>query len=386
MNKKIFQITTISVFAILLLLPTFQAITNLIPKPHVGNENRRLKKMPKFNKKNIDAFQPQFEDFVNDNFPLRTQYLAPAFTIMTAFDISPVKNTIIGKNDFLYRREEAERYTGEILVPDSLLTKWVKVVKERNQKLQKMGIKFYVAIIPSSLEIYPEYLPRYIERVPETPLDKLCALMNKDAQEVKFINFKNLLLQNKDKGLLYYKYDIHWNHIGAYYASRCLMDSIKKDFPEIQLLQKDDFIFNEEKAVSGGLINPILTKQNKKFFEPESDYSISYRDSSNNLIKGEPRNYPLPKAIKHKRGFDYELVYKTDKSTYPKAFVIRDSFWRLMNDFISPHFRETVCIWDAWTYWDNLELIEKEKPDLVIMEVYERYFDNLAKFNEVPQN
>ena len=385
-KTKIFQIITISVFALLLILPTLQCILHFIPRPEIGDENRSLTKMPAFKLSTIDKFPSLFETYYNDKFPLRAQYLAPTFTITTAFGKSPIEKTVLGKDMFMFDKQEIDRYTGKSAIPDSLLFKWVRVVKERNETLRKMGIPFYIVVIPSSAEIYPEYLPKYVVRAKETPMDKLCTLMNEQAPEVKFTYIKDLLLQKKNNGQLYYKYDIHWNHLAAYYTSEYLINTIKKDFPRIKPLDKDEFVFNVETNLRGCLIKPLLTAQNKKFFEEDPQYHIAYKDSACSFTKGELRNYPIPKAIQHKSSFDYEEVFVSKDSTAPKAFVIRDSFWRYMTDFVATRFRETVCIWDAWTYWDNLKKIQQEKPDLIIMELYEQYFQNLAKFNELSQD
>ena len=383
-KTKIFQIITISVFALLLILPTIQHYKNFIPVTIVGNENRKLTEMPTFNYLQIDSFPLLFEKYYNDNFPLRSQYLAPTFTIVTAFGKSPIEKTILGKDMFMFDRFETKNYTGEWMVADSLLYKWIHIVKERNNTLREMGIPFYIVIIPSPAEIYPEYLPKYIVRAKETSMDKLRTLMNEQAPEVNFMYVKDLLLQKKNNGQLYYKYDVHWNHLGAYYTSEYLLNTIRKDFPQIKPLDKDDYIFNVEPNIRGCLIKPLLTAHNKKFFEDDPQYHIAYKNSS--FTRGELRDYPIPKAIRHKSGFDYQEVFVAKDTAAPKAFVIRDSFWRYMADFLAPKFRETVCIWDAWTYWDNIKLIRQEKPDLVILEIHERYFQNLAKFNELSQD
>ena len=385
-KTKIFQIITISVFALLLILPTVQHYMNFIPVPVVGNENRKLTEMPTFNYSQIDSFPLLFENYYNDNFPLRAQYLAPTFTITTAFGKSPIEKTVLGKDMFMFDKQEIDRYTGKTAVSDSLLFKWVRDVKARNETLREMGIPLYIVIIPISSEIYPEYLPKYVVRARETAMDKLCTLMSERAPEVNFTYVKDLLLQKKDNGHLYYKYDVHWNHLAAYYTSEYLINTIKKDFPQIKPLDKDEFVFNVETNIRGCLIKPLVTTQNKEFFEEDPQYHIAYKDSSRTFTKGESRNYPIPKAIQHLRGFDYQEVFVSKDTTAPKAFVIRDSFWRYMTDFVATRFRETVCIWDAWTYWDNLKKIQQEKPDLVIMELYEQYFQNLAKFNELSQD
>ena len=61
-------------------------------------------------------------------------------------------------------------------------------------------------------------------------------------------------------------------------------------------------------------------------------------------------------------------------SSLPKLLVFNDSFGEVLEPFLSLHFRETVFIGSQF----SSVIIEQEKPDMVIMEVVERYAPSLA--------
>ena len=62
-----------------------------------------------------------------------------------------------------------------------------------------------------------------------------------------------------------------------------------------------------------------------------------------------------------------------------KALVFHDSFACSWYSFLGQHFREVVYIWHY--EWDR-PLIEREKPEVVIDEILERFF-NLQDPNEL---
>ena len=64
--------------------------------------------------------------------------------------------------------------------------------------------------------------------------------------------------------------------------------------------------------------------------------------------------------------------YTLNEKTSGKAIVFRDSFANTWFSFLGQHFREVVYIWHY--DWDR-SLIEREKPDVVIDEMLERFFN-----------
>lgn len=376
MNKKVYQIITICLFVLLLLLPTIQAIVPIIPNPKIGNENRALAKFPKLSFSEIDKFPSKFESFYNDHFPLRALYIASTFNIKISQGKSPVKGTVIGKNGFMFASKETKVYTGQLMMTDDDISDFVDILKKRNRILREKNITFYVVVVPSSLEIYPEYLPPYICRAKETQTDKICRMMQDSAAEVNFIYLKECILSKKDKGQLYRKHDNHWNSLAAFYSSLEIMKLVQKDFPQIALLQKEDFNFNYDLLVRGNLVGPMLTETNKDKFALDTIYDVHCKRSVCEINEGEKRGYAAPARFSYPNR--YESVYKTNQSNYPKAFVIRDSYWSILESFMVPYFSESIAIWDNWYYGDNFNLINKEQPDVVVLAMYEPHINNLV--------
>jgi hypothetical protein len=75
--------------------------------------------------------------------------------------------------------------------------------------------------------------------------------------------------------------------------------------------------------------------------------------------------------------YEYCKRYKSAHNDRPKALVIRDSFANLSLSFFPEIFSEVVFIWDDWHYKFNREIVDIEKPDIIIYSFYEGYIDRL---------
>jgi len=83
------------------------------------------------------------------------------------------------------------------------------------------------------------------------------------------------------------------------------------------------------------------------------------------------RDYPDPVLEP-----DRDMVVKvTGDPTLPKLLVFRDSFASNLIPYLSESFQSSVFI---WTHAFLPEIIERERPDIVILECVERYLSALT--------
>jgi hypothetical protein len=73
------------------------------------------------------------------------------------------------------------------------------------------------------------------------------------------------------------------------------------------------------------------------------------------------------------------VVSMIPDSILPRVVVIRDSFFWFIMLFFDQHFSKTVYIFDAWAYGTNWPIIQKEKPDLVVLEIFGPHLRHLIK-------
>ena len=372
--KRISKITICCIFLLLLLLPTIQVLTDIFPEPQTSSENRVMATFPEMNKTNIDEIPTKIEKFYNDNFPFRAILLNEFFRFKLKQGQSPIPNVIVG-NGRLYQQKSVQIYTGQIKIKEEELSDKVKELKYRYTYFKERGIKMYVMIVPASPEIYPESLPLSVQRVKETQTDVFCNLMAVSASEIPFIYVKSQLLSHKQDRNLYRNGDNHWNAYGAYYASEELLKLISKGFPSIPEQKMSNYNFTPRCVLSGNLVDALINPRTTDFFQEDTIYDVSLVDTSIIITNGEKRDYTIPKNFSYPQLYEQEFV--CNNVDLPKIVIIRDSFFTEMVPFITPFFRESVLIWDAWQYARNFDIVEKEKPDVVVYEITENAITNI---------
>jgi hypothetical protein len=80
---------------------------------------------------------------------------------------------------------------------------------------------------------------------------------------------------------------------------------------------------------------------------------------------GIEQNYQAPKDFAYTE--DFEIAKVVDDPSLPTAVIIRDSFTDSMLPFLSENFRKSTFIFDNWEYKENRNIIENEKPDILLM-------------------
>lgn len=102
--KKL-QIIMVAVFCIMLFSGSL-AITVLPDQKYSDLENRQLQQKPKFTKKNFTkgTFQTEYENYLNDQFPLRDRWVDAAVALQTKLGKKDINGVYIGKKGYLLEK------------------------------------------------------------------------------------------------------------------------------------------------------------------------------------------------------------------------------------------------------------------------------------------
>jgi hypothetical protein len=176
-------------------------------------------------------------------------------------------------------------------------------------------------------------------------------------------------MEARKYGRLYYKADHHWNKLGAYFAYREIAKRIREDFPAVKMIESSDVSFRDTLTRSGNLA--IMTDLSDYIKEVDILPTLKHQRART----GRNAGYKPPQ---NDLGDDYELVRETGDVTLPRAVVIRDSFTNALKPYLDETFQKTVYIFDGWNYYENTEIIDHEKPDLVLLIVYEPHIHNVG--------
>ena len=376
-NNHIRHILFTLVFLLILILPTIDWVFG-ITNNFQSTENRVKSKFPNFRSTNPEGIIQKFDEFYKDNFGGR-EFLLSSYRKFkyNSLQLSPfVDKVIVGKKGWLFlgnkNKRVIDRFQGTLVYSENDLRIFAENIKRNNKWCNERGIKYYMMLAPNKHRIYPEFLPDHIQKVREKGNIEL--FKNYLKQEIGFILLDptSYLQKAKNRRNVYHKTDTHWNSFGAFISYQMLMQSILPDFPAIEPLKLSDYNIDTLQTRGGDLARMIyamdeVTDIDIKMTPKFKTEVVCVEDQINEI----PTYYKLdPKQ--------YEIRYVNNKNENNlKILVFRDSFSDKLLQFIPENFYETVFIWE---HTFNIELIEKEKPDLIIHEIIQRELDQLLLY------
>jgi len=220
--------------------------------------------------------------------------------------------------------------------------------------LAQRGIRFLVVIAPNKESIYPEYVSASVQRLNgDSRLDVWLAGMQ--GSPVQVLDLRPAMLKGKTQTQVYYRTDTHWNTYGAYLAYLEMLKPLQEGFPQMQPLALEGFD-QVEQQVSGDLARMLFTRPLIKETSPELLPKQRWQAQSVSLD-------------------DNTMVTEIPGSDLPRAVVFRDSFFNSLTQYVSENFSRVLYRSDSRVDFD---LIAREQPDVVILEVAERYLDRLG--------
>jgi len=357
-------------FLVIIFALSLNQLLHLVDKKDT-NENRKLAEKPKMNINSLDKFPREYEDYLNDNFAARAYFVDFYGWLNKHFFHKKTLNNkyLLGKDDYIFEMtKDLPLYTGARTVSEEELMRIGKEFQMRQRYFEEKGIKMYIQIVPSKFKIYSNKLPLLLMKGKEHMGDRFVEHIKKNTT-IPIIDGSLILLEKRGNENLYLKYDTHWNSLGAFYLHAALIDTIRLTFKELPRLEKD--LFNIEPFEDGG--------GNMKWVAPnKSDFDFGYKITPKNKTFYAAEGFVHPMVKDFRYGQDsYCIRYKSAHTNYPKIVIIRDSFSEFTLSFLPEMFSETLYIWDDWKYKFNKEIIDFEKPDIVVYSFYEGYVDRL---------
>jgi len=360
-------------FLVILYFPLLNENFNWI-KDIKSSENRRLASKPVMNINLLDPFPQKYEKYYEDHFPLRFR-LIKSFNLfhIKLLNTSPIEDVIIGKQGWLFMgKQENDAHIGKDPLTNEQLAYITNELNRRKEYLEKRACQFYLMIAPSKGTIYPEFFSDDILKLNTLSWGEQLVTHLKKNSKLHVVDLYQSLRKQKQQDLLYYKTDNHWTELGAFYGSNALLSCINKDFNTISSLSLADFKLNKSTKASGN-ISDMLAEKN---IFADIDYKLIPKKGFR--AQDAPKsNYSCPKGFPY--CWDYENAREIKGSTKPKILIISDSFGGYLFPFVAEKFSKTVKIFDAWQYKLNEEIVENEKPDIVVLLMLESSIKTLLK-------
>lgn len=278
-----------------------------------------------------------------------------------------IKPVVVGSKGYLFLNEDIEDFIGANLFSENQLQDIKENLNERDLFIKSINpnAKLIVFVVPNKLSFYQELKPDEIIKSNNSRLEQLTQYLEEENQ-FDFINVTYALNEYKEIDDLYYKTDIHWNELGAFYGYKELEKYLIKYNSNIKALNLDMYDKKYVKEV-GGDLSFYLGLKNNILKEREIRLVPKYISKSN--FKKDP-------PMTWMGNLNKQFTTNVPNNSLPKAVIFRDSFATNMMPYLSEDFSSiTYC--EEWNFNFNKDIILKEKPDFVIYEILEKNLSEL---------
>ena len=371
--KRHINICLFAVFLAFLWLPTLDTFFHF-DHSSIPGENRLPAEFPKMTPGSggLKEFITGFEAYFNDHFGFRKgliwSFRSCRFHLLG--DQKGHESVLVGSEGWLYFNENqmVEHYRGTLSFTPDQLQDWQALLEYYRGWLAQRGIKFLFVVAPDKQSIYPEYLPSWMSKVsPETKLDQFFAHM-KTNSTVDVLDLRPTLLEGRSMGPMYLKTDSHWNLLGGFLTCQKIANELAAHgFPAFKSMPLDAFERTNMPAPPGDLTALAGTdslESNAVFFKPKPPVPV-LETTAQPCLTGSMSVTRNPNAR------DNVVVYGDSFANYWTSFL-GYNFGRacyLNNHFLLSSFMQA-------------DLLEQEKPVVVIIEIIERSF-NVARPKEL---
>ena len=225
-KDKIYMLTFLSIISI----PAIQLFTNVV------EIDSNIEKRTKVARPSISGFETmgeyftEYENYFNDNFGFRSNLISLNSKVdVNLFKQSSNEQVILGKNDYLFFKDEMGDYHKNNLLSNEDINFIAHKISKFQTELAKKGVYFLISLAPNKSTIYPEFVG--IPQSNPTGISNLDKLQSAfDKLNVNYIDLKSELLEKKDDFELYYKKDTHWNTVASNFAGNLYLSKLNSVF------------------------------------------------------------------------------------------------------------------------------------------------------------
>lgn len=178
-----------------------------------------------FTKLHEVASLEEADKYIGENFGGREELIrANAMVNVFAFDSSPNKDVVVGRDDWLFLSEDFDK---------SAVEDWSGVAQgliDFQNELAERDIEFLLVLVPDKHTVYRDFLPWRLREWETGNYDRFVGALG--SADVNFVDLRKYLLSVRDEerpqgaDLLYSKEDTHWNRLGAFMTFREAMKAL----------------------------------------------------------------------------------------------------------------------------------------------------------------
>lgn len=283
---------------------------------------------------------------------------------------------VIGRQGFVFLGDDFSRNisqaSGRRVYDARETSEWLEVLRAQNSWLKRQDIDLLFVVAPAKWSIYPEKLPRWIDRRAKHTLDGLVA----QAGGLPLLDIRGGLKTARSEADTYSPMNSHWTDFGAYVAWKQIAAALGAQDPAYGGLYVPPYAgvtVADDNNEFAGMIG--LTRSNPwtmpVYRSALPAYEVINENGSGSVVFGGAVKTDLLYLPRHTRN-----VYASNKA---KVLVMRDSTGNSLSPFLQAAFAETIQVdhrlGTPESATELVPLVQKYHPDLVIYIMTERYLD-----------
>jgi len=257
-------------------------------------------------------------------------------------------------------------YRGAYYHSEIELSEITENVEYVQKHFEEKGIKFALLLCPNKSSIYYEYMPEAYERVEVSRTDMMVDYLSQNG--INVIYPKKQFLEDKAEYPLYYKYDSHWNKLGAYEAWTKLLESWGMEITPLgeTTIRKSRLADNYHHSARADLAAMVGLRD--KFFNDEIEYSVSNNEVGWNDYESEQES----------GGYSY--FYNENADIDSTILLVGDSYQSALVPAMCDKFKHVYLCYRR-NYSPDME--KKFSPNYVIVEWVERNTADVIKIKKI---
>ncbi len=326
-------------------------------------ENRTLASRPVFTLSTMITFPSRFEDWYNDHAPFKNYFVQAKNAMdMQIFGLTSLDAVTIGKDNWLFYtvskagEDAMADYQHTNLYTAAQKDDIARRLRRIEDEMAQRDIDFALFVAPSKETVYGEYMPENIRVYgQESRLSNLVKDLDEQYHETIY-DLTDALKSQASDYQLFYKYDTHWNILGAFMASRVITDwSLGMSVP------LEGINVKYEELVSGDLANMI----GRPDLDDDPEYFI---DDYINEVSAQ--------CVFSDDDGAFE-IYESDSPNDKTLLLVGDSFANALRPCLSKLYRRSI--FSTLNYYEPSLLDEYEVDDLafVLVERNQKYLEHI---------
>ncbi len=306
----------------------------------------------------------RLDPYINNAFGFRGPVLAAHRRYLRFIGSSPGTRVVDGTDGSLFLRDDSalEQSIGQLVRPQAV-QRLAVLARELEKKVAAYGGTFVLTLPPNAATARFDQLPDYIRQQRRQPneYDLVAARLKRDG--INFVDLRPILAEAATDSPLYYRYDTHWNALGALVAFNAVMDAAGR--PDLAIPPASAFSGTRPRKQGDLLTVAGIEGRNP----PDAEYVLQ------RPVAGPHDTTPLAGIVTapppEKDDYGFHAVATGHEG--PRIMVVGDSFTQgfWYNPLV---YRASAMVWihHAACEFDQ-GIIDRFKPDILIYAPTERF-------------